>query len=102
MSANRNKSVGGIGMGQMPGLKIGERGEMEGFRRKPSNVEGVKGSEYIRHYYKCAHPKCPVKITEERSPAVQTTKTIHEGLHNHEGQTTWKSLKLKTSPPSIA
>ena len=74
MSANRNKSVGGIGMGQMPGLKIGERGEMEGFRRKPSNVEGVKGSEYIRHYYKCAHPKCPVKITEERSPAGQTTK----------------------------
>lgn len=42
MSANRNKSAGGIGMGQMPGLKIGERGEMEGFRRKPSNVEGVK------------------------------------------------------------
>ncbi|KAG6513435.1 probable WRKY transcription factor 4 isoform X1 [Zingiber officinale] len=56
----------------------------DGYNWRKYGQKIVKGSEYPRSYYKCTHPKCPVKKKLERSVDGQVTEIIYKGRHNHE------------------
>ncbi|KAL2472564.1 putative WRKY transcription factor 4 [Forsythia ovata] len=56
----------------------------DGYNWRKYGQKQVKGSEYPRSYYKCTHPKCPVKKKVERSLEGQITEIIYKGQHNHE------------------
>ncbi|KAM0941629.1 putative transcription factor WRKY family [Dioscorea sansibarensis] len=43
----------------------------------------VKGSDYPRSYYRCAHLNCPIKKKVEQSHEHRITKIIYKGAHNH-------------------
>lgn len=43
----------------------------------------VKGSENPRSYYKCTHPKCPMRKIVETSVEGQITEIIYKGSHTH-------------------
>ncbi|CAK9186644.1 unnamed protein product [Ilex paraguariensis] len=55
----------------------------DGYNWRKYGQKQVKGSEYPRSYYKCTHPKCPVKKKVERSLEGQVTEIIYKGQHNH-------------------
>ncbi|KAJ6835394.1 putative WRKY transcription factor 4 [Iris pallida] len=56
----------------------------DGYNWRKYGQKQVKGSEYPRSYYKCTHPKCPVKKKVERSFEGQVTEIIYKGQHNHQ------------------
>ncbi|KAK8942974.1 putative WRKY transcription factor 4 [Platanthera zijinensis] len=56
----------------------------DGYNWRKYGQKQVKGSEYPRSYYKCTHPKCPVKKKVERSLDGQVTEIIYKGQHNHQ------------------
>uniref|UniRef100_A0A2P2LK96 Uncharacterized protein WRKY transcription factor 06 n=1 Tax=Rhizophora mucronata TaxID=61149 RepID=A0A2P2LK96_RHIMU len=56
----------------------------DGYNWRKYGQKPIKGSEYPRSYYKCTHPKCPVKKKVERSSNGQITEIIYKGQHNHE------------------
>ncbi|KAL0926827.1 hypothetical protein M5K25_003078 [Dendrobium thyrsiflorum] len=56
----------------------------DGYNWRKYGQKQVKGCEYPRSYYKCTHPKCPVKKKVERSLDGQVTEIIYRGQHNHE------------------
>ncbi|KAG6467149.1 probable WRKY transcription factor 4 [Zingiber officinale] len=56
----------------------------DGYNWRKYGQKVVKGSEYPRSYYKCTHPKCPVKKKVERSVDGQVTEITYKGQHNHE------------------
>ncbi|XP_039116059.1 probable WRKY transcription factor 2 isoform X2 [Dioscorea cayenensis subsp. rotundata] len=43
----------------------------------------VKGCDYPRTYYRCAHLNCPMKKKVEQSHEHRITKIIYKGAHNH-------------------
>ncbi|KAL2519319.1 putative WRKY transcription factor 3 [Abeliophyllum distichum] len=55
----------------------------DGYNWRKYGQKQVKGGEYPRSYYKCTHPKCPVKKKVERSLDGQITEIIYKGQHNH-------------------
>ncbi|RAL40113.1 hypothetical protein DM860_008253 [Cuscuta australis] len=55
----------------------------DGYNWRKYGQKHVKGSEFPRSYYKCTHPKCPVKKKVERSVEGQITEIIYQGQHNH-------------------
>ncbi|KAL3654276.1 WRKY transcription factor 4 [Castilleja foliolosa] len=55
----------------------------DGYNWRKYGQKQVKGAEYPRSYYKCSHPKCPVKKKVERSHDAQITEIIYKGQHNH-------------------
>ncbi|CAH9087229.1 unnamed protein product [Cuscuta epithymum] len=55
----------------------------DGYNWRKYGQKNVKGSEFPRSYYKCTHPKCPVKKKVERSLEGQITEIIYKGQHNH-------------------
>ncbi|XP_071722615.1 probable WRKY transcription factor 3 [Rutidosis leptorrhynchoides] len=65
----------------------------DGYNWRKYGQKQVKGSEYPRSYYKCTHPKCPVKKKVERSLDGQVTEIIYKGQHNHEPPQPNKRLK---------
>ncbi|GLJ16167.1 hypothetical protein SUGI_0269930 [Cryptomeria japonica] len=60
-----------------------ERPSDDGYNWRKYGQKQVKGSEYPRSYYKCTHPKCPVKKKVERSHDGQVTEIVYKGEHNH-------------------
>ncbi|CAN0923582.1 Probable WRKY transcription factor 4 [Linum grandiflorum] len=56
----------------------------DGYNWRKYGQKQVKGSEFPRSYYKCTHPKCPVKKKVERSLDGQVTEIIYKGQHNHQ------------------
>lgn len=56
----------------------------DGYNWRKYGQKQVKGSEFPRSYYKCTHPKCPVKKKVERSLQGQITEIIYKGQHNHD------------------
>lgn len=56
----------------------------DGYNWRKYGQKQVKGGEYPRSYYKCTHPKCPVKKKVERSFDAQVTEIIYKGQHNHQ------------------
>ncbi|CAK7322976.1 unnamed protein product [Dovyalis caffra] len=56
----------------------------DGYNWRKYGQKPIKGSEYPRSYYKCTHPKCPVKKKVERSSDGQITEIIYKGQHNHD------------------
>uniref|UniRef100_A0A2P2LKB2 Putative WRKY transcription factor 3 n=1 Tax=Rhizophora mucronata TaxID=61149 RepID=A0A2P2LKB2_RHIMU len=56
----------------------------DGYNWRKYGQKPIKGSEYPRSYYKCTHPRCPVKKKVERSSDGQITEIIYKGQHNHE------------------
>nr|GMC57518.1 WRKY transcription factor 44 [Ipomoea batatas]GMC72609.1 WRKY transcription factor 44 [Ipomoea batatas] len=56
----------------------------DGYNWRKYGQKQVKGSEYPRSYYKCTHPKCPVKKKVERSSLDdQIAEIVYKGEHNH-------------------
>ncbi|KAI0498037.1 hypothetical protein KFK09_021278 [Dendrobium nobile] len=55
----------------------------DGYNWRKYGQKQVKGSEFPRSYYKCTHPKCPVKKKVERSLVGHVTEIIYKGQHNH-------------------
>ncbi|XP_027345916.1 probable WRKY transcription factor 3 isoform X3 [Abrus precatorius] len=56
----------------------------DGYNWRKYGQKHVKGSEFPRSYYKCTHPKCPVKKKVERSLEGHVTAIIYKGEHNHQ------------------
>ncbi|KAG2301651.1 hypothetical protein Bca52824_030302 [Brassica carinata] len=56
----------------------------DGYNWRKYGQKQVKGSDFPRSYYKCTHPKCPVKKKVERSVDGQVTEIIYKGQHSHE------------------
>ncbi|KAL0911471.1 hypothetical protein M5K25_019615 [Dendrobium thyrsiflorum] len=56
----------------------------DGYNWRKYGQKQVKGSEFPRSYYKCTHPKCPVKKKVERSLDGHVTEIIYKGQHNHQ------------------
>lgn len=61
-----------------------DRSGDDGYNWRKYGQKQVKGSEFVRSYYKCTNPSCPVKKKVERSPLGQITEIIYKGQHNHE------------------
>lgn len=62
---------------------VAERPSDDGYNWRKYGQKQVKGSEYPRSYYKCTHPKCPVKKKVERSHDGQVTEIVYKGDHSH-------------------
>ncbi|XP_031100573.1 probable WRKY transcription factor 4 isoform X1 [Ipomoea triloba] len=65
----------------------------DGYNWRKYGQKHVKGSEFPRSYYKCTHPKCPVKKKVERSLEGQITEIIYKGQHNHQPPQNRKGAK---------
>ncbi|KAK4767997.1 hypothetical protein SAY87_003138 [Trapa incisa] len=63
-------------------LEVGFPSE-EGYNWRKYGQKQVKGSEYLRSYYKCTHPNCQVKKKVEQSHDGHITDIIYKGEHNH-------------------
>ncbi|CAH2058923.1 unnamed protein product [Thlaspi arvense] len=62
---------------------VGDRSSVDGYNWRKYGQKQVKGSECPRSYYKCTHPKCPVKKKVERSLGGQVSEIVYQGEHNH-------------------
>ncbi|RRT74181.1 hypothetical protein B296_00032598 [Ensete ventricosum] len=67
-----------------PNTTIVDNSAHDGYNWRKYGQKVVKGSNYPRSYYKCTHPKCPVKKKVERSVDGQVTEIIYKGQHNHQ------------------
>ncbi|CAH8362724.1 unnamed protein product [Eruca vesicaria subsp. sativa] len=61
----------------------GDRSSVDGYNWRKYGQKQVKGSDCPRGYYKCTHPKCPVKKRVERSMGGQVSEIVYQGEHNH-------------------
>ncbi|XP_010516987.1 PREDICTED: WRKY transcription factor 44 isoform X2 [Camelina sativa] len=66
-----------------PETSVGDRSSVDGYNWRKYGQKQVKGSECPRSYYKCTHPKCPVKKKVERSVEGQVSEIVYQGEHNH-------------------
>ncbi|KAG1347858.1 putative WRKY transcription factor 4 [Cocos nucifera] len=66
-----------------PAALIVDKPADDGYNWRKYGQKQVKGGEYPRSYYRCTHPKCPVKKKVERSLEGQVTEIIYKGQHNH-------------------
>ncbi|KAJ0980218.1 hypothetical protein J5N97_008473 [Dioscorea zingiberensis] len=56
----------------------------DGYNWRKYGEKQVKGSEFVRSYYKCTHPSCPVKKKVEHSLQGWVTEIVYSGeKHNH-------------------
>ncbi|CAN6995748.1 unnamed protein product [Brassica rapa subsp. trilocularis] len=63
---------------------IGDRSYVDGYNWRKYGQKQVKGSDSPRGYYKCTHPKCPVKKRVERSSmGGHVSEIVYQGEHNH-------------------
>ncbi|KAG0524666.1 hypothetical protein BDA96_07G231300 [Sorghum bicolor] len=78
-------------------LRVNRRGMPlldDGYNWRKYGEKQVKKSEHPRSYYKCTHPKCPVKKMVERSLEGHITEIVYRGSHSH-------PLPLPNSRPSV-
>ncbi|CAN7103784.1 unnamed protein product [Brassica rapa subsp. narinosa] len=62
----------------------GDRSYVDGYNWRKYGQKQVKGSDSPRGYYKCTHPKCPVKKSVERSSmGGHVSEIVYQGEHNH-------------------
>ncbi|CAH8391916.1 unnamed protein product [Eruca vesicaria subsp. sativa] len=61
----------------------GDKSSVDGYNWRKYGQKQVKGSDCPRSYYKCTHPKCPVKKKVERSMGGQVSEIVYQGEHNH-------------------
>jgi len=55
----------------------------DGYNWRKYGEKQVKNSQHPRSYYKCTHPKCPVKKMVERSLEGHITEIVYRGSHSH-------------------
>ncbi|CAL9151965.1 unnamed protein product [Musa hybrid cultivar] len=82
-----------------PHTTIVDKSAQDGYSWRKYGQKVVKGSNYPRSYYKCTHPKCPVKKKVERSVDGQVTEIIYKGQHNHQRPTPNKRTKVDSNLP---
>lgn len=63
--------------------RVRERPLEDGYNWRKYGQKLVRGNLYVRSYYRCTHPKCPVKRQVERSHNGQITDTVYFGQHDH-------------------
>lgn len=64
-------------------ISTGDRSSVDGYNWRKYGQKQVKGSDSPRSYYKCTHPKCPVKKKVERSLDGHVSEIVYQGEHNH-------------------
>lgn len=85
-----------------PVYPVAERPSDDGFNWRKYGQKQVKGSEYPRSYYKCTHPKCPVKKKVERSHDGQVTEIVYKGDHNHDPKPQSSRRMSNAVPPYLS
>lgn len=68
--------------GSTPSISY-EKSSEDGYNWRKYGQKNVKGNEFVRSYYRCTHPNCPVKKQVERSRSGRITDNIYLGEHNH-------------------
>ncbi|KAL6135140.1 hypothetical protein ACLB2K_067368 [Fragaria x ananassa] len=63
--------------------RVREKPLEDGYNWRKYGQKLVRGNIYVRSYYRCTHPKCPVKRQVERSQNGQITDTVYFGQHDH-------------------
>ncbi|PRQ52554.1 putative transcription factor WRKY family [Rosa chinensis] len=63
--------------------RVRERPLEDGYNWRKYGQKLVRGNIYVRSYYRCTHPKCPVKRQVERSHNGQLIDTVYFGQHDH-------------------
>ncbi|XP_057486401.1 probable WRKY transcription factor 4 [Actinidia eriantha] len=81
-----------------PSSFVADKPADDGYNWRKYGQKQVKGSEFPRSYYKCTHPKCPVKKKVERSLEGQVTEIIYKGQHNHQPPQSNKRAKDTGNP----
>ena len=100
-SSTQQQETSSEPMSQLPALAQRDTVEVSVYEHRPSQPQNadkpaddgynwrkygqkqVKGSDSPRGYYKCTHPKCPVKKRVERSMGGQVSEIVYQGEHNH-------------------
>lgn len=62
---------------------IREKVSEDGYNWRKYGQKLVKGNEYVRSYYRCTHPNCPVKKQLERLHEGQIVDIVYFGEHAH-------------------
>lgn len=68
--------------GSTPSINY-EKSSEDGYNWRKYGQKNVKGNEFVRSYYRCTHPYCPVKKQVERSRSGRITDNIYLGEHSH-------------------
>ncbi|XP_030460354.2 WRKY transcription factor 1 isoform X1 [Syzygium oleosum] len=68
--------------GSTPSISY-EKSSEDGYNWRKYGQKNVKGNEFVRSYYRCTHPYCPVKKQVERSRSGRITDNIYLGQHSH-------------------
>lgn len=68
--------------GSAPSISY-EKSSEDGYNWRKYGQKNVKGNEFVRSYYRCTHPYCPVKKQVERSRSGRITDNIYLGQHSH-------------------
>lgn len=78
----------------------------DGYHWRKYGQKLVKGSEFVRSYYRCTHPSCGVKKQLERSHDGKIVDTLYIGSHYHSKSqpmpisALYNEDKLDDDPPS--
>lgn len=78
-----------------------DRPSYDGYNWRKYGQKQVKGSEYPRSYYKCTHPRCPVKKKVERSFEGHIAEIVYKGEHNHPKPQPAKRSSSGTQGPGL-
>nr|ADK92866.1 WRKY-like protein [Hypericum perforatum] len=62
---------------------IREKVSEDGFHWRKYGQKFVRGNEFVRSYYRCTHPSCPVKKQLECSLDGQIADIVYFGQHDH-------------------
>ncbi|KAI3424629.1 uncharacterized protein J3R85_010519 [Psidium guajava] len=68
--------------GSTPSISY-EKTSEDGYNWRKYGQKNVKGNEFVRSYYRCTHPYCPVKKQVERSRSGRIIDNIYLGEHGH-------------------
>ncbi|KAJ4832883.1 hypothetical protein Tsubulata_020191 [Turnera subulata] len=87
VKVSRNTSTGSHSLqsvqeGRTPSV-IREKVSEDGYHWRKYGQKLVKGNEFVRSYYKCTHPSCPVKKQLECSHEGQIEDIVYFGQHEH-------------------
>ncbi|KAK1311829.1 WRKY transcription factor 44 [Acorus calamus] len=79
----------------------GDRPSSDGYNWRKYGQKQVKGSEYLRSYYKCTHPSCPVKKKVEKAFDGQIVEIVYRGEHCHTKPQPTKRLSSVTQAQGL-
>ncbi|KAK3031991.1 hypothetical protein RJ639_036196 [Escallonia herrerae] len=79
----RNPDIGGHTLQEGKTPRTPDKASEDGYNWRKYGQKLVRGNEYIRSYYKCTFPNCPVKKQVERSHDGHITDINYLRKHEH-------------------